>query len=212
MLGRAHRVAPTAASVAGSTDGARVLFLCTPGDAEVVAQVKVIGAEHVLVPQYPTGDYARKINTGYRHTTEPLMFLGACDLSFHPGWLAEARKHLGPNIGVVGTNDLGNPRVIAGEHSTHSLVTRWYADRAGTVDGPGAILCETYPHDFVDDELVETAKYRQAYAHAALAIVEHLHPDWGKSPTDDLYVATGRKRNIGRRIFRQRRPRWTPAR
>ena len=33
------------------------------------------------------GDYAAKINEGYRRSTEPLIFLGAIDIRFTPGWL-----------------------------------------------------------------------------------------------------------------------------
>ena len=154
------------------------------------------------------GNYAEKINRGVDLTSEPLLFLGADDLDFRSGWLEAALARLADGIGVVGTNDLCNPRVIAGEHSTHSLVTREYA-ALGTIDEPGKLLHEGYPHEFVDDEFVETAKFRGAYAHAGDAIVEHLHPMAGKAPTDALYSAQRRRMCKGRPIYAKRRSLWT---
>lgn len=209
MLGRAHRVRPLLESLHASTDQARLLFVCHHGDSEVMAAVMASGADHMLLNRAPVGDYARKVNAAYRATTEPLIFLGASDLFFHPGWLEAARAELRPGIGVVGTNDLGNPRVIAGTHSTHSLVTRVYADRYGTIDGPGQILCEAYPHEYVDDELVGTAKHRGAWAFAYEARVEHLHPNWHPEvPMDEVYRGQQRRMAVGRRIFNRRRHRW----
>lgn len=209
MLGRAHRVAPVVESLRETAPGVRILFCCTLGDTAVQAAVDAAGAERIDLPRHPIGDYARKINAGYRWTDEPLMFLGACDLRFHPGWLDAARAYLLDGIGVVGTNDLGNPRVVAGDHATHSLVTRAYADKYGTIDGPGQVLAECYPHEYVDDELVGTAKHRGAWAMALDSIVEHEHPDWGKAPFDELYRGQNRRMALGRRLHNRRRWRWT---
>jgi hypothetical protein len=180
MLGRPHRVVPLLDSIRATTPHARVLFVVSPGDADVHAQIDAAGEERMTVDYQPAGDYARKVNTGYRHTVEPLLFLAADDLKFHPCWYEQATSRLDHGIGVVGTNDLGSPRVMAGEHSTHSLVTRDYADKYGTIDGPGQILFEGYVHEFVDDELVGTAKHRRAFSFAFFSHVEHLHGNWGK--------------------------------
>lgn len=210
MLGRAHRVRPLLESLHASTGDARALFICHAGDTAVLAAVKEADADLMLVPRAPIGDYARKINFGYRTTAEPLIFLGASDIHFHPGWLDACRAALGPGVGVVGTNDMGSPRVMAGQHSTHSLVTRDYADQFGTIDGPGQILCEAYPHEYSDDELVGTAMHRGAWAFAPTARVEHLHPNWHPDiPVDEAYRGQGRRMVIGRRIFNRRRLRWT---
>lgn len=205
VLRRPHRVAPLLASIAAATPKPyRVLFICDPGDREEQDAIAMAGGEMIS----PGGNYASKINAGVRHTTEPLLFLGADDLQFHPGWFEAAACRLTDTIGVVGTNDLCNRRVVNGEHSTHSLVARWYAE-LGTIDKPGDVLCEIYAHEFVDDEFVETAKYRRAYAHAHDSIVEHLHPQVGKAPMDDLYAAQPVRMRQGRRVYRQRRPLWT---
>lgn len=209
MLGRAHLVRPLLESLHASTGDARPLFICHRGDDAVLRAVAAAGADCMMVTRAPVGDYARKINAGYRATAEPLIFTGASDLYFYPGWVEACRAELRPGIGVVGTNDMGSPRVMAGEHSTHSLVTRVYADTFGTIDGPGEILCEAYPHEYVDDELVGTARYRGAYAHAFTARVKHQHPNWCPDvPLDEVYRGQPRRMAIGRRIFNRRRHRW----
>jgi len=141
-------------------------------------------------------------------TDEPLLFFGADDLHFHPGWLDAARAEFRPGIGVVGTQDLCNRRVLRGEHATHFLVTREYAELP-LIDGGRGPLCEEYPHEFVDDELVGTARHRGAWAFAAGSVVEHLHPDAGKAPSDELYAAQAERMRRGRPIFNKRRALWT---
>lgn len=207
MLGRAHRIAPLLASIQAATPDAYTLFLVTPNDAAVRRELARHRAHCLSVERRPVGDYARKINTGYRATSGAYIFTGADDLHFHPGWYEAAMAAMGPGIGVVGTNDLGSPRVMAGEHSTHSLVARWYAD-LGTIDEPRKIYCEQYVHEYVDDELVGTAKKRGAWAFASDARVEHLHPNWGKASSDRMYDAQRSRMRAGRAVFNKRRSMW----
>ncbi len=208
MLGRPHRVAPLLASIEESTpEPHRVVFLCTPGDSAVPAVLEA-GYEPILVNRQARGDYARKIHAGIAATDEPLIFTGADDLHFHPGWLPAATAELGPGIGVVGTNDLCNPRVMRGEHATHFLVARWYVE-VGTLDEPGKLFHDRYMHEFVDDELVGTAKKRGAWAFAADSHVEHLHPMGGKTPMDDLYAGQRRRMGLSRALYERRRRPWT---
>jgi len=210
MLHRAHRVDPLLESIEAATpEPHRVIFACTPDDTAVIAAVDAAGADRVDVAWQRLGDYARKINAGYRASTEPLLFLAADDLRFHPSWLERAAQRLTDGVGVVGTNDMCSARVMAGEHATHCLVTRAYADDFGTVDAPGQVLYEGYPHEYVDDELVGTAKKRGAWAFAPDSIVEHLHPMNGKAPMDDLYAAQGARMRAGRNTYLRRRRLWT---
>lgn len=207
MLGRAHRIEPLLASIRAATPTAKVLFLTAPTDADVRAAIDRTGEERLDV-EYAPGDYQRKINAGYRHTTEELLFMAADDVHFHPGWFEACKRRLCDQIGAVGTNDLSNRRAIRGRHSTHSLVARWYAD-LGTIDGQPGILCEEYPHEFCDDEFVATARKRRAWAHATDAIVEHLHPMASKAPMDDLYAQQGERMAAGRVIYQRRKRLWT---
>lgn len=210
MLGRAHRVGPLLESLAAATTDYRVLFLLTPGDTDVIGAVETAGGDWVAVQRRDRGDYARKINAGYRATTEPLLFLGADDLHFHPHWFERAvAPFTDSRVGVVGTNDLGNRRVISGDHATHALVRRSYIDEHGTIDEPGKVLHEGYAHEYVDDELVGTAKHRGAWAFAADSVVEHLHPQWGKAPSDPMYDAQAERMSTSRHLFLRRRRLWT---
>jgi hypothetical protein len=207
MLGRAHRVAPLLASI-HTTCKARVLFAVTPGDVEVIDAIDAAGEERITVQREPRGDYQRKINQGITITSEPYIFTGADDLLFHPGWYDAAAARITSRIGVVGTNDLCNPRVMRGDHATHMLVSRDYVERYGTIDEPGKFFHEGYPHEMCDDEAVHTAKRRRAWAFAADSYVEHLHPMAGKTPMDSLYAGQKRRMEDGRLLYRRRSQLW----
>lgn len=206
MYGRPESVGSLLASLEG-TQGCRVLFVCSPGDEPTIEACQQSGSETVIHdrPQ-GSGDYASKVNKAYRESDEPLLFLGASDLKFHPGWLDAAKSKLVGQIGVVGTNDLANPHVKAGRHSTHSLVTRHYAD-LGIIDGPG-ILCEKFEHNFCDNEMVETAQHRRAWAFAMDSRVEHFHPLWKTAPMDATYTLALAGFHRDKAIFLSRRHLW----
>ena len=207
MLGRAHTIAPLISSVQKSTPGAHLLWLCTDGDAEVLTELKGRAADVMTFRPRASGDYAHKINSGIRATTEPLILMGACDIAPQPGWFEAATAKLSDAVHVVGTNDGGNPRTAKG-HSTHTLMTREYAGRP-TINGEPGPLYEGYSHEYVDDELVGTARQRGAYAHAPDAMVTHLHPMWGKAEWDDNYRAQQERMRASAGRFRARRVLWT---
>lgn len=208
-LGRPQHIAPLLESLYSTTDRASVLFLTTPGDTEVIAAIKDAGEQHINVAQKRLGDYARKINEGYANSKEPHLFLAATDLKFHDNWLENAMAKIGGTTHVVGTNDLGNPRVIRGEHSTHSLVTRYYCDNYGTVDKTRTVLHEGYAHEYVDDEFIETAKCRGVFTMAMDSVVEHTHPAWGKAKWDQSYKDVDKRLKLGYRHFHRRKHLWT---
>jgi glycosyltransferase involved in cell wall biosynthesis len=211
VLRRPRNVAPLVRSVRENTpEPHRILFLVTTGDLEEIAAIRDAGADLLEVPPYPRGDYARKINAGYRASSEPFLFLGADDLAFHPGWLSAALELMAdPAIGVVGTQDLApTERARTGQHATHSLVRRSYVDERGTIDRRGEVLHPGYWHEYVDDEFIETARHRGAFAFAFGSVVEHLHPSWGKAPTDELYAQQRRRMTHGRAVYARRRRLW----
>lgn len=205
VLRRPHRVVPLLESIAAATpEPYRVVFIADPDDFAEQRAVHETDTDLMLV----AGTYAQKINAAVRVADEPLLFFGADDLHFHPGWLDAARAELRPGVGVVGTQDLCNGRVLRGEHATHFLVTREYAQLPTIDDGRGP-LCEEYEHEWTDDEFVGTARKRGAWAFAWGSIVEHLHPNAGKAPSDELYAAQGQRMRRSRPIFNRRRPLWT---
>lgn len=215
VLGRPHRIEPLLASLDAATPHPhRVLFVCSPSDTVMIDACGASGRDvHVMDQDWREGDYARKINTAVELSDEMFIFTGADDLDFHPGWLPAAlRRFDDPAIGVVGTNDLGSRRVMAGEHATHFLVRRTYVIEQGTIDEPGKVFHEGYWHEFVDDELVGTARYRGAWAMALDSRVEHLHPDWGKAPVDPMYARAGRRQQSGYRLFARRQHLWQTER
>ena len=207
---RTDRFHTMLASAVQTAPGARVVFIVSDDDRDVLgAALRALPSDVLGVP-WPggsPGDYAKKVNAGCRQTTEPLLFLAADDIVFHPGWFDACLAKLEPGIGVVGCND-GTQRSTVNQHSTHSLVLRSYADEFGTIDEPGKILHEGYEHEFVDDELVGTAQHRGAYAFAADSLVEHCHSDWGKAPRDELYARGPERMRLSRPLFEKRQALW----
>lgn len=209
VLNRPHRAAPVLQSAIEASPSARVLFVGSPGDDAEHEAVRKAGGELLVIDQpCLPGDYARKVNAAYRATKEPLLFLAADDVHFHAGWFEAAAAKVEGRTEVVGTNDLGNRRVIAGTHSTHTLVTRRYCDNMGTIDQRRCVLHEGYWHEWTDDEFIETAKSRNAWAFARDSIVEHLHYNWGKAPLDPIYAAQRQRMAVTKHLYLQRRHLW----
>jgi len=212
VLGRPHRAAPLAESLFASTRvPVRLLFLCSPGDDAEIAACRAVERADVEVVPWPAGggDYARKINRACALAGEEWVFTGADDLCFCPSWaeyaLETARR---TGVAVIGTNDLGNQRTTSGQHSTHSLVRLDYVRRLGTVDEPGKLYHEGYDHQFVDDEMVQTARRRRQFAACPAAEVPHLHPHWGKGDDDATYRKGQARFWEDRALFVARRPLW----
>jgi hypothetical protein len=216
VLGRPNRAAPLLASLRASERDVRLraVLICSAGDVDEIAACEAAEPDELLVaPWKPgSGDYARKVNWAAERSSSPWLFLGADDLAFHPGWAETAiRQGEATPARVVGTNDLGNPHVRRGIHSTHSLVARSYLE-VGLADGRPGLLYEGYDHQYVDNELVETAKWRREWAFAAGAVVEHLHPHWGKAETDATYEKALSRTPDDRALFFRRRRLWRRTR
>lgn len=211
VLDRPARVRPLVASLeaSGQAIDLNPVFLLTPGDRDERRAVKGSGARgEVMEFGAGQGDYARKMNWGIRNTDDPFIFLAADDLIFHPGWAERAIAcWYETHACVVGTNDLGNDRVVSGQHSTHTLVHRDYLE-CGGADSP-ELLHEGYWHNFVDDEFVQLAQARGTYAHAGDSRVEHLHPNWGKAGPDATYSKGMLHFNEDRNLFQRRRRIWS---
>lgn len=211
VLGRAAQIEPLLASIAGTTVVEyHVVLICSPGD-EALSACLDSDADTIVANWAPDrADYAKKLGLGYRHTNEQWIFQGATDLRFHNGWdeqaLLCARRH---KAGVVGTNDMGNPLVKRGQHSTHSLIARSYIEEyGGTADNSGVIFSEAYDHQWTDNEFVETAKRRRQFVFCRNSIVEHMHPHWGKAEHDATYDKALRDTKSDIRIFQHRRKKF----
>lgn len=205
VMRRPQNAEPFMRSLRASTGLATVYAMCDADDEETVKAWRAAGAQ-VMVEGYgaeggdltgePTwrpGTFAEKVNDGYElvreREAEPWLFLVGDDVRFHPGWLDHAQAVAGDRLHVIGTNDLANPRVLAGEHATHLLVRRSYVHEVGASwDGPGVVAHEGYRHWYVDDEIVTAAKQRGVWGMALGSRVEHLHPLWGTAPPDEVYA------------------------
>ncbi len=208
VLGRPRHAEPFMRSLRASTGLARAYAVVQDDDVEAAIAWELAGATVITVPSTTT-TFAQKVNVGYRETTEPWLFVVGSDVRFKPGWLDHAQLAAQDGAGIVGTNDLGNPAVMAGHHATHFLVRRSYVDELGASwDGPGVVCHEGYRHWYVDNEIVTVAQQRGMWAMAIGSIVEHLHPAWGKADTDAVYELGQAAANRDRQKFEWRLERW----
>jgi hypothetical protein len=213
VLGRPQAIRPLVESIMVTKEKHEVVFLTTPADVDAHFVCKGTMWRTVVVEwNAGNGDWAKKINYGLTLVEADFYLLGASDLRFHPGWDEQALStHERTGAGVIGTNDLGNATVMRGEHSTHPLIAHEYIEQ-GTIDDSSKLLHEGYAHQWVDTELVETAKARGAWAFASRSYVEHLHPFWHKSKMDATYEKALSTSYPDHQLFLRRRRLWTPTR
>lgn len=216
VLGRPQNAQPLVDSIHANTRTEHnIVFLASRGDDDQIEACRRTNAITVLV-EGGDCEYARKINEGctidYWGTPPEWVFLGADDLDFHDGWDLEAiAEHERTGKPVIGTNDCANPTVMAGRHSTHTLVHRSYIER-GSIDDAAKLLHDGYSHNWVDNEFIDTARFRDAFSFAAESHVAHRHPIWHTAPDDDVYAKGRAGFHKDRRLYLSRRRLWTPAR
>lgn len=212
VLRRPQNIAPLVQSIIKNTpEPYEILFVVSPGDRVEIDELERQNQSYMTMnASYENkGDYARKINKGFKKIEAKWYFLGADDLRFHPFWFEVAmNEYKKTGSCVIGTNDLGSPIVMKGQHATHSLVLGEYIDECGTIDERGKVLHEGYRHNFVDTELVETARWRGAWTFAETSRVEHLHPDWGKTPNDAIYNIGKSGWDHDKKYFENRKRLW----
>lgn len=207
-FGRSDRLAEVAFDVINnSRNVARVMFVVEEDDTASIEAVWSIPSPLVSL-HCNDGErtYAGAINSAAKVVTAPWMFTGADDLHFHRGWDESAlRLAAATGAKVIGTNDLGHPAVLAGKHSTHSLVSMDYVRQVGaTADATPGVVLFNYHHNFVDTELCAVAMHRGVYAHAHASRVEHMHPVWGKAQGDATYDAGASQFDADAETFRWR--------
>lgn len=212
VLGRPHRAQPLVDSFSAATpEGlARLLFVCSTDDDEQVNACRETGCE-TLLAYWPAGkaDWARKCELARHASDEPFLLLGADDITFEGGWAEQVLTVFSRfDVGIVGTNDMANPSVVRGLHSTHPVVCRGYVDMYGTIDNQALMLPDCYWHNWVDCELVETAKARGCWAFAPDARVPHVNPIWRTAPMDETYRLGQEHYHEDAALFRERQRLW----
>jgi hypothetical protein len=205
-LGRPDNIVRVRDDLHGSADWRAVslYFVIEPDDHASLAEAELYGN---VIFNSRSPSYAGAINSAVLATNEPLIFMGADDLHFREGWLPPLLA-LAETFGLVGTNDLHNPDVLAGSHSTHSLITREYALTA-CIDAPGVPLHEGYVHNYVDTEVVATAKSRGEFTPCLDSVVEHVHWIWGMAPLDATYAKGRESESRDAGVYQERRALWT---
>lgn len=208
-IGRPGRLAPLVDNISQRTlSPHRVTFVTEASDSDTIAAVAALGLEALINER--TENYAGAVNTAYEHSDAEYLFAGADDLVFHADWDVCCLAGFDGWFGVVGTNDLLNPYVLAGSHSTHHMVARWYLDDiGGVVDlGPGSFLPECYDHNFTDTEFIGTAKMRARFRPCLTAVVEHLHVTTGRAPADATHERSVRAFSEDAAMYDDRRELW----
>lgn len=205
-LKRAANIQRVLDDLAASGDGDKVepIFIVEADDADTIDAIETAGSTYLINRRSPS--YAGAINTGIEATTHGLLFVGADDVHFHEGWL-DPLVDLSRHYGFIGTNDLHNPEVLAGNLATHYLVTRAYT-KQGTIDGTEPLLHEGYAHNYCDTEATATAKHRGQFRPCLDSVVEHLHWAWGLANMDDTYHKGARLVHQDEALFRARSHLW----
>ncbi len=184
VLNRPHRVQALVDSFDEGLSEGELLFVVNDSDelerdALIDAQAQYVVVDDEILSWPCKIDWVWK-----NHLLPEWSLLAADDVKFYPAWWQNtALIRNNDFIKVIGTNDLGNPSVIAGQHSCHPLVRRDFVGLDG--DGP---VHTGYRHWFVDNELVATASATGSWAFCATSVVEHLHPYWGKGKMDNTYT------------------------
>ena len=193
-----------------------IFFVCSPGDDLEIEACYATGERLAIAPWMPgSGDAAKKWNYGYERGSNPYVFTAADDVTFTPGWDVEIlRVAERTGAGMVGSNDMANPLVMRGRHSTHSLFSRSYIDSVGGTffDGPGIVYAECYEHQWIDTEAVKAAMDRQQWAFARKSVVAHHHPIFDRSVAmDDTYRRALGDASADKRLYEQRIGQWAKS-
>lgn len=207
VMRRPQNVEPFMASLRASTGLATAYFIADRDDNAEIEAVNNAGPDAHLIISDRGPTFAGKVNCGFKATDEPWVLVVGDDVRFHPGWLDHA-MYAAQATGkrVIGTNDLANKYVMAGQHATHALFRRDYVDEiGGSWDGPGLIAHEGYRHWFVDNEFCQAGIDRDEFVVALMSVIEHLHPTAQKADDDEVYKLGRAHRLEDEALFRSRR-------
>ncbi len=132
--------------------------------------------------------YADALQAIYESTTEPFMFPANDDFLFLKDWdkLPIEMLKADSDIQVLGVHD-GNPSTSFS--AVQFIRRRYIKDRSGVVDIPDRVFYP-YNHNFIDNEMTETAQSRGVWAACSAPCIEHQHPSFtwlGDFATDDTY-------------------------
>jgi len=204
-LGRSDRLANIQAQIDSVTvTDHRVWFIVERHDLTSIDACRNNKLFFIINHRSPS--YAGSINSAWDCLQPDLFFAGADDLVFYKDWDIKALEKIN-DFAVVGTNDLHNGEVLAGEHATHYLVRGDYIRSGQSLDGE-PVLPEVYSHNYTDREYVGIAKFKGQFTPCVESVVEHLHYTFGLSQMDATYKKTRVGVDQDQRIYEQRRVKW----
>jgi glycosyltransferase involved in cell wall biosynthesis len=187
-FGRPDKLQQIADNLKETTSGEYELYWCVePFDKDTIKAAKKTGAKVILNTDEPR--YSNALQAGYEATDEPIFIGGNDDFLFLKDWDKEPMRLMKENksICVLGVHD-GNPNT---RFSTISLVRRSYIEeQSGVIDMPNRVVYP-YFHNYVDDELTNTAKKRGVWAYCATPCIHHQHHSFtwlGDFPHDKTYA------------------------
>ena len=184
-LGRPHKLKENVDNLFDVTgrDEIDIVFIVEPEDTASIDAAGELDA--LLIVNKRSKNYAGAINTAVNELDHRYFYAAADDFNFHPNWLPPLLEK-SKQYGVVGSDDLGNPNVKAGNFAVSYLVSRWYLPYA-CIGYPDCLVYEGYKHNYTDTDVCQTAIHRGQYSFCAESVVEHMHPAWGKSEFDKTY-------------------------
>ena len=177
-------------------------------EAEDFEHYKNLKRNYHIILNKGSKSYTGAINSAYKQVSSEYFFTGADDLVFHLNWLENAMPLLNKGCEVVGTNDLLNRYVKAGQHATHFFVKRSYIENVGgVIDNSYPVLYE-YNHNYCDTEFIETAKKRGVFYPCLSSIVKHNHYTVGRSKFDSVYKKSNETKEIDKKKYEERSLLW----
>ena len=186
--GRPHKLKSVADNIKENTHNLYKLYWCVEeNDRESILAAKDTDAEVIFNTGKPC--YSDALQSIYEVTDEGIFFWGNDDFYFLKDWdkLPVEKMKENPNIGVLGVHD-GNPQT---KYHTISFIRRKYIEeQSGVIDIPNRVLYP-YNHNFVDDELSNTAIKRGVWDYCDAPCIQHQHHSFkwlGDFPHDETYA------------------------
>ncbi len=190
---RLHKMKVVADNIKAATRSKyKLYFGLEPDDTDSIAEAEKWGFNYVVNNDKPS--YSNALQALYEATDEPIFFWANDDFKFLDGWDVEPLNMLeaNPKIMVLGVHD-GNPKT---SFRTISFIRRSYIEeQSGVIDMPNRVLYP-YHHNYVDDELTDTAKARQVWESCPAPCIEHQHHSF-KWLGDFEYDETYKKNDAG---------------
>jgi hypothetical protein len=207
-LGRPHKLQAVADNIKANTKGEFQLYWGVEShDRESILAAKDTGYPVIINEGEPT--YSNTVQTIYEQTDEPIFFLGNDDFFFVKDWdvIPLEKFAADDDLHVLGVHD-GNPKT---SYTSIFFIRRKYIEeQSGVVDIPNRVLYP-YNHNFVDNEMTETAKHRGVWGNSEAPCILHQHPSFtwlGEFPVDETYLNNNKKDAEDNELFHSRRHLW----